>query len=219
MSEHPVVGQVRAHRIVPVLVIPDAADAPALGRILAAGGLPIAAVTLRTPTAFEAIRSMAAEGVCLVGAGTVTTPAQVEQAKDAGAAFVVSPGLSAAVVAECRALDLPVIPGIASATELQHAIELGLSLVKLFPAQIVGGPAAIRALSGPFPQISFLPTGGVTAANLGDYLTLSSVAAVGGSWMIDAQALAARDWPAMQLAVAAAVAAADAVRPRAGVTP
>ena len=119
----------------------------------------------------------------------------------------------------CRPRSSPNAARWICPTELQHAIELGLSLVKLFPVQIVGGPAAIRALSGPFRQISFLPTGGVTAANLGDYLTLSSVAAVGGSWMIDAQALAARDWPAMQLAVAAAVAAADAVRPRAGVTP
>lgn len=215
MSEHPVVRQVRAHRIVPVLVIPDATAAPRLARVLAAGGLPIAEVTLRTATAFEAIRLMASDGACLVGAGTVITPAQVEQAKAAGAAFVVSPGLSTAVVAECRALDLPVIPGIASATELQQALDLGLSLVKLFPAQIVGGPAAIQALSGPFPQVSFLPTGGVTAANLGDYLALAAVAAVGGSWMIDAQALAARDWRAMEAAVAGAVAAADAVRPRA----
>lgn len=213
MTEHTVLTSLRTHRIVPVLVVPDPASAPLLGRALAAGGLPVAEVTLRTPAALEAIRAMAAETDCLVGAGTVTTADQVCAARDAGAGFVVSPGLSAAVIAECRVLDLPVVPGIATATELLQAIDLGLSLVKLFPAHIVGGPAAIRAFSGPFPQMSFLPTGGVTAANLADYLALPAVVAVGGTWMVEASALAVHDWTRIEGSVAAAVAAADAVRP------
>lgn len=170
--------------LVPVVVLDDAADADPLAGALVAGGLPVAEVTFRTSAAPEAIRRMSARGDLLVGAGTVLTTDQVDAAVAAGAQYVVSPGTSRAVVERCQEHGIAVLPGAVTATEIQAALELGLSTVKFFPAGTSGGAPAIAALAAPFVGVSFVPTGGVGTGNLGEYLALSAVAAVGGSWMV-----------------------------------
>lgn len=207
-----VLAQVLAHRLVPVVVLDDAADADALGAALVAGGLPVAEVTLRTPAALDAIRALRDRGDLLVGAGTVLTAAQVDRAVAAGARYVVSPGTSRAVVERCAEHAVPVVPGAVTATEVQAALELGVSTVKFFPAATAGGPAAVAALAAPFGQVRFVPTGGVGPAELGAYLTLPAVAAVGGSWMVPRDRVRARDVATVQGLVADAVRAAAAHR-------
>lgn len=196
------------HRIVPVVVCTDPARAAGLAEALVLGGLPVAEVTLRTPAALEAIRAMAAHGGVLVGAGTVRTAAQVDQAADAGAAFVVSPGLDAGVVHRAGERGLDVLPGCVTPTEIMAALALGVSTVKFFPAATYGGPAALRALSGPFGEVRFVPTGGVGPANLAEYLAVPAVAAVGGSWMVPATAVDAGDVDRIAALTAEAVTAA-----------
>lgn len=205
---------IEAARIVPVVVLNDAADAVPLGKALAAGGLPVAEVTFRTDAALESIRSMAVAGDCLVGAGTVLTAAQVRSAVDAGARFIVSPGIDVDVVRECQQIGVPVFPGVATASEVMLAIQLGLTTVKLFPADIVGGPGAVKSLSGPFPNLRFMPTEGVKVDNLAAYLQNPKVLAVGGTWMVPAELITAGDWAGIESLTAAAVAAADTIRPR-----
>lgn len=173
-----------AARLVPVVVLDDAADADALAGALVAGGLPVAEVTFRTHAAPEAIRVMSDRGDILVGAGTVLGPDQVDVAVAAGARFVVSPGLSRAVVERCGEHGVLALPGAVTATEIQAALELGLSLVKFFPAETAGGAPAIAALAAPFPGMRFVPTGGIGPKNLHEYLAIPAVAAVGGSWMV-----------------------------------
>lgn len=179
-------------RIIPVVVIDDAATAPALGDALAGGGLPVAEVTFRTPAAGDAIRALADRGDIVVGAGTVLTTDQVDRAVQAGATYIVSPGLSRAVVERARELGAVALPGAVTATEVQHALELGLDTVKFFPAATSGGPAAIKALAAPFGGVRFVPTGGVSPQNLHSYLSVPSVMAVGGSWMVPRRLIAER---------------------------
>jgi len=176
-------------RIVPVVVLQDALDAEPLGRALMAGGLPVAEVTFRTSAAAESIRAMSAIDGLVVGAGTVLTPAQVDQAVEAGASFIVSPGLRRDVVLAAQAAGLPVLPGAVTPSEIMAAQELGLDTVKFFPANVYGGAAAIKALSAPFVGMRFVPTGGVSASNISDYLSLGCVPAVGGSWMVPVDAI------------------------------
>jgi 2-dehydro-3-deoxyphosphogluconate aldolase/(4S)-4-hydroxy-2-oxoglutarate aldolase len=195
-------------RLVPVVVLDDAADADGLAGALVAGGLPVAEVTFRTAAARDAIAAMAARGDILVGAGTVLTAEQVDQAVAAGARFVVSPGLSRAVVERCAELGVLALPGAVTATEVQAALELGLSTVKFFPAGTSGGPAAIKALAAPFGDVQFVPTGGVGPANLAEYLAIPAVAAVGGSWMVPRERVKAGDFAGIQQLTADAVAAA-----------
>lgn len=171
-------------RLVPVVVLDDVADADPLAGALVAGGLPVAEVTFRTAAAEESIRAMSARGDVLVGAGTVLTPRQVDLAVAAGASYIVSPGLSRAVVERCQEHGVLALPGAVTATEVQAALELGLSTVKFFPAGTSGGAAAIAALAAPFGDVRFVPTGGVGPANLHEYLSIPAVAAVGGSWMV-----------------------------------
>jgi 2-dehydro-3-deoxyphosphogluconate aldolase/(4S)-4-hydroxy-2-oxoglutarate aldolase len=198
-----------ANRLLPVVVIDDSGRADGLARSLAAGGLPAVEVTLRTEAAFDAIGAMAERGDVLVGAGSVLTAAQADQAAKAGARFAVSPGLSRAVVERCQELGLAVVPGVATATEVQAALELGLGVLKFFPAGASGGPVAIKALGGPFPQIRFVPTGGIGLADLAGYLSLPNVAAVGGSWIAPRDAISRGDWRRIsELAAQAAAAAA-----------
>jgi len=197
-----------AARLVPVVVLDDAADADGLAAALVAGGLPVAEVTFRTAAAPDAIAAMAARGDILVGAGTVLTAEQVNQAVAAGARFVVSPGLSRAVVERCGEHGVLALPGAVTATEVQAALELGLSTVKFFPAGTSGGPAAIKALAAPFSDVQFVPTGGVGPANLADYLAIPAVAAVGGSWMVPRERVKAGDFAGIQQLTADAVAAA-----------
>jgi 2-dehydro-3-deoxyphosphogluconate aldolase/(4S)-4-hydroxy-2-oxoglutarate aldolase len=180
-----------AHRLIPVLVLDDAEDALPLAHALVDGGLPVAEVTLRTAAGLASIEAMSQADDLLVGAGTVLTPAQVDQAVDAGARFVVSPGLSRPVVERCLELGVLVLPGAVTATEIQAGLELGLTTLKFFPAATSGGAPAIRALTGPFPDMRFVPTGGIGPNNLADYLAIRQVAAVGGSWMAPRDKIAA----------------------------
>lgn len=203
------------HVLVPVVVVDDAADAPALGDALVAGGLPVAEVTFRTAAAPDAIRALAARGDVLVGAGTVLTPHQVDTAVAAGARYVVAPGTSRAVVERCAEHGVAVLPGAVTATEVQAALELGVTTVKFFPAGTSGGAAAIAALAAPFRDVRFVPTGGVGPENLHEYLALPCVTAVGGSWMVPRDLVAARAHHALRTLVADAVALVDSRRPRA----
>lgn len=202
---------VLAYRIVPVIVLDDAADAAPLGHALVAGGLPVAEVTFRTAAAVESIRAMSAIDGLIVGAGTVVTPEQVDQAAEAGATFLVSPGLRADVVRRAQELGLPILPGAVTPSEIMAAQDLGLDTVKFFPANIYGGAAAIKALSAPFGSMRFVPTGGVGLANLSDFLSVKSIPAVGGSWMAPADLIRAGDFAAITRLAADAVAAAAAI--------
>jgi 2-dehydro-3-deoxyphosphogluconate aldolase / (4S)-4-hydroxy-2-oxoglutarate aldolase len=199
---------IAAHRLLPVVVINDAAAAAPLAAALVEGGLNSVEVTFRTAAAPAAIAAMAARPDLLVGAGTVLNAAQVDAAHAAGARFVVSPGFSASVVNRCQELGLPVFPGVSSATEIMAALDAGLTTVKFFPAEQLGGVSMIKALAAPFRSVRFIPTGGVTTANLASYLAIDAVVAVGGTWMVAPELLAAGDWAEVTRRTAAAVAAA-----------
>jgi 2-dehydro-3-deoxyphosphogluconate aldolase/(4S)-4-hydroxy-2-oxoglutarate aldolase len=199
-------------RLVPVVVLDRAEDAEPLAEALAAGGLPVAEVTFRTAAAPEAIRRMCRRGGITVGAGTVLNASQVEAAAEAGAQFIVSPGFSPAVVEACRERHLPVIPGAVTPSEIMAALEAGLDVLKFFPASRYGGPATLKDLAGPFGNVRFVPTGGVSEANLADYLGLPNVAAVGGSWMVAKKLVAAGAFDQISALCAQAVAAAAAVQ-------
>jgi len=201
-----VLSVLSATRLVPVVVLDDAGDADGLAGALVAGGLPVAEVTFRTAAAADSIRAMSARGDILVGAGTVLTVAQVDLAVAAGARFVVSPGLSRTVVERAQELGVLALPGAVTATEVQGALELGVSLVKFFPAGICGGAAAITALAGPFGGVRFVPTGGIGPKNLAEYLAVPAVAAVGGSWMVPCDLIKAGDFAGIQRLTTEAVA-------------
>lgn len=201
-----VLDRVQGVGVLPVIVLEDASFAVPLGDALKAGGLPIAEVTFRTAAAEEALHALAADPALLVGAGTVLDVDQVNRAVDAGARFIVSPGLRASVVRRAQELGVEVWPGVATPTEVLAALELGLGVVKLFPAGPLGGADLVKALAGPFPAVRFIPTGGVTHANLRDYLALASVVAVGGSWMVPPALLAQGDFTGISGLCAQAVA-------------
>ena len=207
MSE--TLSALRAARLVPVVVLDDATDAAPLAAALVGGGLPVAEVTFRTEAAAEAVRIMADRGDMMVGAGTVLTVQQVDQAVAAGASYVVSPGLSRAVVERCHEKGVLALPGAVTATEIQAALELGLSTLKFFPAGTSGGPAAIAALAAPFAGVRFVPTGGVGPENLHDYLALDAVAAVGGSWMVPRDRIRGGDFAGIARLTSEAVALAS----------
>jgi 2-dehydro-3-deoxyphosphogluconate aldolase / (4S)-4-hydroxy-2-oxoglutarate aldolase len=178
--------------VIPVLVIEDVAHAVPLGRALVAGGLPVLEVTLRTPAALRAIEAMAAEvegGV--VGAGTVLDSPQRLAAARAGARFLVSPGL---IDGEGPDGPAPLLPGVATASELMAGLAAGFTSFKLFPANVAGGPAALKAFASPFPQARFCPTGGVSLETAPDYLRLPNVICVGGSWVAPPEAVRRGDW-------------------------
>jgi 2-dehydro-3-deoxyphosphogluconate aldolase/(4S)-4-hydroxy-2-oxoglutarate aldolase len=212
VSGLPVLDRLGDLGVIPVVVIDDPSRAAALGSALLLGGLPCAEVTLRTDTALESLRALAENPDLLVGAGTVLRPAQVEAALEAGARYIVSPGFSASVVSECQRSGVPVLPGVATATEIQAALEAGLEAVKFFPAEASGGLAALKAMAAPFRALRFVPTGGITADGLATYLAEPSVLAVGGSWLVSADLLAARDFAQITDLVAAAVRVVRGVR-------
>ncbi|PRY80406.1 2-dehydro-3-deoxyphosphogluconate aldolase/(4S)-4-hydroxy-2-oxoglutarate aldolase [Yoonia maritima] len=180
--------------VVPVLVIDDASTAADLARALVAGGLPALEVTLRTPAALDAIREMASVPGGVVGAGTLLTPKDVEAAKEAGATFGVSPGATDRLLDACEANDLPLLPGIATASEAMRLLERGYSVQKFFPAEANGGAPALKAIGAPIPQVKFCPTGGVSLKNANDYLSLSNTLCVGGSWVAPKDMVQAGDW-------------------------
>ncbi|MCM2369117.1 bifunctional 4-hydroxy-2-oxoglutarate aldolase/2-dehydro-3-deoxy-phosphogluconate aldolase [Aporhodopirellula aestuarii] len=171
-------------RIVPVVAIDSADDALPLADALSQGGLPIAEITLRTEAGLEAISKLSSQYGFLVGAGTVHSVDQAKQVADVGAKFVVSPGFNPKTVQWCLDNSMPIFPGVSSPTDLETALEFGLSVVKFFPAEQIGGVKMLKALQGPYGGIRFIPTGGISAANLSEYLALPSVVACGGSWMV-----------------------------------
>lgn len=172
-------------RAVPVVVIKDINETVPTLRALCEGGLPAAEITFRTACAAEAIRIGTEQFPEMhIGAGTVVNGEQAKQAIAAGASFIVSPGLSAEVARICQEADIPYLPGCVTPTEIMQALELGITTVKFFPANVYGGLSALKALSGPFPQVKFLPTGGIDLSNINEYLAFDKIVAVGGSFMM-----------------------------------
>ncbi|WP_327297960.1 MULTISPECIES: bifunctional 4-hydroxy-2-oxoglutarate aldolase/2-dehydro-3-deoxy-phosphogluconate aldolase [unclassified Streptomyces] len=186
--------------VVPVVVIDDAADAVPLARALVAGGLPAIEVTLRTPAALDAIRAITAEvPEAVVGAGTVISPDGVKQAVAAGSRFLVSPGWSDRLLGAMTESGVPFLPGVSTTSEVVELLERGITGMKFFPAEAAGGTAYLKSLGGPLPQARFCPTGGISLASAPSYLALPNVACVGGTWMLPADAVAARDWDRVEL--------------------
>jgi 2-dehydro-3-deoxyphosphogluconate aldolase/(4S)-4-hydroxy-2-oxoglutarate aldolase len=192
--------------VIPVLTIGRLEDAVPLARALVAGGLTALEITLRTDCALAAIERIAGEVEgCVTGAGTVTNPLDYRRALAAGARFVISPGLTDPLLAEAASHEAAYLPGIATASELMRGLDAGLRRFKFFPAEAIGGAPALKALHGPFGEVRFCPTGGITAASAPTYLTLANVACVGGGWVAPPSAIAAGDWGAItELARAAA---------------
>ena len=202
-----VTTRLRQLRVVPVIVIDDAADAVPLAGALADGGLPCAEVTFRTAAAGEALRRIAGERPeVLAGAGTVLTPEQAKQARAAGARFVVAPGFSAAVVDYCLEHEIPVFPGVCTPTEVEAALAKGLRVVKFFPAEPAGGLPYLKAIAAPYGMMEFIPTGGIGAANLAAWLAFKKVVACGGSWMAPGDWIAAKQFDRIRAETASAVA-------------
>jgi len=185
-------------KIIPVVVLEDAEQAVPLARALVAGGITVAEVTFRTAAAADAIRRMSEVPEMLVGAGTVLTPEQVDEAADAGARFIVCPGFLPSVVERSIERGLVVVPGAVTPSEIMSALALGLTTLKFFPANVYGGVSALAGLAAPFPQVRFVPTGGVSSANLAEYLALPNVAAVGGTWMVKPDLIASGDFEAVE---------------------
>ena len=179
--------------VIPVLTINDLAHAVPLAEALVAGGLPVLEVTLRTPTALQAISLMARVPGATIGAGTTLNPRNAREAHQAGATFASSPGATRQVIDACKDHALPLLPGAASPTEITDLVNCGFDLIKLFPAS-AGGPATLRSLSAPFPKVHFIPTGGISQDDALDYLALPNVACVGGSWVAPAQMIQEEHW-------------------------
>jgi 2-dehydro-3-deoxyphosphogluconate aldolase/(4S)-4-hydroxy-2-oxoglutarate aldolase len=202
-----ILDRIAESRIVPVVVAHTVGDAAVLADALAEGGLPVAEITFRTSAAADVIRALVSDGRLLVGAGTVITAEQVDVAVEAGAQFIVSPGLVRAVVERANELGVLVIPGIATATEAIAAIELGVRLVKFFPAESSGGAPAVRAFAAVFSDLRFIPTGGIDEVLARDYLSIPSVVAVGGSWMLPRREMDLGNVSALREIVSSAVSA------------
>ncbi len=193
-----VLRELSLYGLVPVIKIEDPAQALPLAKALIAGGLPIAEITFRSARAGEALRRLHDECPDLIaGAGTVINVALAREAIEAGARFIVSPGFNPAVIDFCKERAVPIVPGIDSPSLIEAGLEKGLSVFKLFPAENVGGTAMLDALKGPFPQASFIPTGGIGPKNLGDYAKRSNVLAIGGSWMVKPSLIEAENWSAI----------------------
>ena len=192
---HPMFEKLAQMRIVPVIVINDVAKAVPLAKALCDGGLPCAEITFRTAAAADAIRAITKEfPEMLVGAGTILTPAQVDEAVAAGAKFMVSPGLNSDTVSYCQSKDIPMLPGVCTPSDIEKALSIGLNTLKFFPAEAAGGTAMLKALSAPYGGVKFMPTGGLTPKNLPDYLSIKSVFACGGSWMVKDELINAGDF-------------------------
>lgn len=196
MSElSPLIRRFRQLKIVPVIAVEQAEDIIPLGIALADNGLPVAEITFRTPCAAEAIRLLrAARPDMLVGAGTVINRSQAAEARDAGAQFIVSPGLNPNTAQACQEMGLPLIPGINNPGAIELALELGIDFVKFFPAEPSGGIPMIKALLAPYHQLQVMPTGGIGLNNIRDYLAIPQIVACGGSWMVPAALINAKEW-------------------------
>jgi 2-dehydro-3-deoxyphosphogluconate aldolase/(4S)-4-hydroxy-2-oxoglutarate aldolase len=197
-----------ASPIMAVVVIEDPADAPALARALVNGGVRSIEVTLRTPGALDAIRRIVeAVPEALVGAGTVLNPKDLNASVEAGARFAVSPGATAALLEAGAQSPIPYLPAVATASDIMEGMARGYSAFKAFPAAVIGGPAALKAFHGPFKDVKFCPTGGITAVTAKDYLALPNVVCVGGSWLTPADQVKARDWAGIEALARASLAA------------
>jgi 2-dehydro-3-deoxyphosphogluconate aldolase / (4S)-4-hydroxy-2-oxoglutarate aldolase len=191
--------------VIPVIVLTDVAHAVPLARALVAGGIRMLEVTLRTPVALQCIERIAKEvPEAIVGAGTVRSPNDAQAAAAAGARFAVSPGFTPTVGSACRDAGLALLPGVATGSEIMQAQESGYTQLKFFPAMQAGGPAMLKAWSGPFFDVQFCPTGGVNEANAKEFLALPNVVCVGGSWLTPADAVASGDWARITALAAAA---------------
>ncbi len=198
-------GFIAHHRIVPIITMRDAAQADPLVEALLAGGLPIAEVTFRTDAAAASIEAMSKHDGLLVGAGTVLKPDQVDEARDRGATFIVTPGFSPKVVTRALELDLPIYPGVSNPTDIEMALDHGLDSVKFFPAESYGGLKTLKAIAAPYHMVKFVPTGGINTDNIRDYLAFKPVVACGGSWMVKPDLFADGDFGPVEAAVKAAV--------------
>jgi len=188
-------GVLKISPVIPVVTIDDPQDAVPLARALVAGGVKIIELTLRTDSALSSLKLIAEEVPdILVGAGTILTPAQADAAVQAGAKFLVSPGVTPDLLRHMLSLDVPVLPGVATVGEVMVVLEQGLDVMKFFPAGPAGGPNYLAAIGAPIPHVQFCPTGGISLATAPDYLKLPNVACVGGSWLTPADAVAAKDW-------------------------
>lgn len=200
-----VMDELSKHRLLPVIVIDDADQALPLAEALVAGGLPVAEVTLRTPAAAESIKRMARRGGLVLGAGTVLNVDLCKQAMDCGASYIVTPGLNPKVVDYCVAHNIPITPGVSTCTEIEMALDRGVSTVKFFPAESIGGSKALRAICAPYGHVRFVPTGGITQETLAGYLSIKQVIAVGGSWMVAKDLLNGGRWDEVTRLTRAAV--------------
>lgn len=180
--------------VIAVLTVHEVRTARALAESLVAGGVRVLEITLRSSEALDAIRAMSGVKNAIVGAGTIVSVGQVQDVVDAGAVFGVSPGFSPAILHECRRTGLPLLPGVSTATEIMSARDHGIDFVKFFPAEAAGGRAMLRSFLAPFPDVRFCPTGGLTEHNTPDYLGISNVICVGGSWVAPAPAVEDGDW-------------------------
>jgi len=188
-------GVLHVSPVIPVVTIDDPQDAVPLARALVAGGVGIIELTLRTDSALTSLKLIAEEVPdILIGAGTILTPQQADGAVQAGATFLVSPGVTPALLTSMLSLDVPVLPGVATVGEVMAVLEAGLDAMKFFPAGPAGGPSYLAAIGAPIPHVQFCPTGGISLASAPDYLNLPNVACVGGSWLTPADAVAAKDW-------------------------
>lgn len=197
VSNQNVLEMVRKHAVVPVVAIDDPASAIPLADALIEGGLPVVEVTFRTEAAAQVISTMARERPTMViGAGTVLSAENLRRAKDAGARFGVAPGVNPEVMAEASRLDFPFVPGVVTPSEIEAALSLGVKLLKFFPSEAFGGLKVIKALAAPFAHtgVRFMPTGGITPANLSDYLSAEVVACVGGTWIAPREAISEKKW-------------------------
>jgi 2-dehydro-3-deoxyphosphogluconate aldolase/(4S)-4-hydroxy-2-oxoglutarate aldolase len=191
-------AQLNRLKLIPMVVMDDAAHADGFGDALVAGGLPVAEITFRTDAAEASIRAMADRGDLLVGAGTILNTEQADRAIDAGAAFLVAPGTNPRVVEHVRKRGIAMLPGVATPTDIELALSLGVTTLKFFPAEVMGGTAALEALAGPYPDVRFVPTGGITLEMLPSYLRLPSVVACGGSWLAPRDQLARGEFDAIR---------------------
>ena len=203
---HAVLQSLRTIGLIPVVKLSDPAGAVPMMKALTAGGIPTAEVTFRAEGAEKAIAAIAeAMPDALVGAGTVVSVGQAQAAVEAGAKYIVSPGFDREIVEWCAARNIPMVPGCSTASEVELAAKLGLAAVKFFPAEAAGGVGMLKALSGPFPGMRFIPTGGIGPRNLSDYLSLPQVLACGGSWMVPETLLEQQDWTGLEALADSAV--------------
>ena len=187
--------QLRTIKIVPVIALDNSADAVPLGAALRESGIPVAEITFRSPAAAEAIRRLRdADPDILIAAGTVLNAAQAKAAQQAGADFIVSPGFNPNTVKACQDMDIPITPGINNPTAIEAALEHGIDTVKYFPAEASGGIPMLKALLAPYAMLKIMPTGGINAKNIRDYLAIKNVIACGGSWMVEKSLLATQNW-------------------------